>query len=515
MDKIDLSSNNDTTNQILALAILSLSLVLGILSMFLFHNGILTILFATGTLGINFTLYSLFLLSSLIFLKKFAKQPISLPEYMLGGIALFFVITLLWRDSNVLNGLSLLSLILSFLLTFSLQTRQKKLQHLYLAETGQDLLESVSYSAKSYYQLLVQDILWNSLQQRWEVLGKALFRGLIMAISLLIVFGFLLTAADERFEAAVRNLFDWEWNWQKIGHYIATFVLCSWLAVAVLYSNLLNRKVMTPSPKKPFPTEATLGTVETVMALGALNLLFLAFIIVQFGYFFGGDTLVQSLDGLTYSDYARRGFFQLVAVALLVMLLLLTAHWLYQPKPGWQQRLFAWLAIAMILMSLVIEASAAHRMYVYTRQYGLTELRFYTSAFMIWLIILFFWFAVTVLREQRSHFAFGAILSGLICLGLLHAINPDAQIAKVNLARLEIGKEVDTNYLASLSADAVPILINKLSTLPPPQQCALWARLQERWLNPVITADWRQWHVARYQAYQSLLKMLAKSINNC
>jgi uncharacterized protein DUF4153 len=70
------------------------------------------------------------------------------------------------------------------------------------------------------------------------------------------------------------------------------------------------------------------------VALGALNLLFLAFVVVQFRYLFGGEGLVEERVGLTYAEYARHGFFELVAVSVLVLVVLLAADALVVRSAG-------------------------------------------------------------------------------------------------------------------------------------------------------------------------------------
>jgi hypothetical protein len=109
---------------------------------------------------------------------------------------------------------------------------------------------------------------------------------------------------------------------------------------------------------------------------------------------------VQVVPGLTYAEYARQGFFELVAVAALVLLLLLVAHELlrrHTVSPG-QQWLFRALAGGQIVLLYVIMASAGQRMRLYQEAFGLTELRLYATAFMLWLAAVFAWFTVTVLR---------------------------------------------------------------------------------------------------------------------
>jgi len=478
--------------QMLALATLTVCLLLGVLGAFLFDG---------QSWGINVIVFALLLVGSLVLLKKLGQQSICYSQYVLMAIGLFFAITFAWRDSYVLNGLSLLGIFLTINLAFTLGTRQQ-LQHLEVTEALEDFYGSARYGLLSYYALLNRDIQWKEVKQRWGDFGHSLFRGVIITIPLLMVFGFLLTTSDARFEKTVHHVLDWGWDAKTVGRYLLTFILCSWVAAAILRGSVLNHR-LSNQERFTLP-DWILSSVEIVIILGAINLLFLSFIAVQFTYFFGGEQLVLASDGPTYAEYARRGFFQLLAVALLVVALLLLAHWMHNPLSQTEKRLYQSLAAVMVVMTMIIEASAAHRMYLYTNAYGLTELRFYSSVFMAWLVALFIWFSVTVLREQRSRFTFGALLIGLLFIGVLHVINPDARIADVNLARSQYGsQEFDAKYNSSLSADAVPTLLEALPNLKKASRCQLWQSLQS---HRVLQAseDWRYWHWGRNQAQQSL-----------
>jgi len=483
--------------QTLALTTMGACLLLGIVGAFLFDG---------QSWGINLALFGLLLMSVLLFLRKRGRQPLGYVGFMLVASGIFFVVALVWRDSLVLNSLSALGILLTINLAFTLGTRQR-LQRLYVSEVFQDLFASSKYGITSFHDLITEDVRWDEVQQRWGQFGRAVLRGLMITIPLLVVFGMLLTASDARFEEMVHKILDWGWDAEKLMQYLATFIVCSWIAVAVLRMSVLNQgKVVQARPALP---AWKLGSVEIVIVLGTLNILFLSFIATQFTYFFGGDVLVQSSLGTTYADYARRGFFQLVTVAFLVIALLLLVHWLYKPSSQLEKRLYFVFAAIMIVMTMIIETSAAYRMYLYTRIYGLTELRFYTSVFMLWLVILFLWFSVTVLRGQHRRFAFGAILTGMVFMASLHFVNPEAQIAQVNLARLQAGEKFDANYVTSLSADVIPPLLTALPSLSMEQRCILWFRLQS---HPVLkasgdwrtgdwyTGNWRTWHWSRIQA---------------
>jgi len=233
-----------------------------------------------------------------------------------------------------------------------------------------------------------------------------------------------------------------------------------------------------------------------------LNLLFLSFVLVQIRYFFGGAATVQATAGLTYAQYARSGFFELVWVAALVLPLLLGLHWLQRPGDVRAQRLFSWQAGVQVALLFVIMASALARMRLYQSEYGLTELRLYTTAFMGWLAVVFVWFAATVLRGRRERFAFGTAACAFGLVLALHVVNPDDMIIRANLAQAGKGRAFDAEYAASLSADAVPALTAALPSLPLTVQGTLAARLLPLWShNP---NDWRSWSFARALAFHSV-----------
>jgi hypothetical protein len=459
------------------------------------------ILFNSHYWGINITLFGLLLAAGFLLLRHLDHYPLNLGEYALIGSGVFFTATFVWRDSLVLNSLSVLAILLTALLAFMLATR-KKLPRIEISEAVLDFFLLMRHGLTSYHGLIHQDIHWQEVRQRWGGLAHAVLRGILITIPLLIGFTFLLMESDARFEKTVHSFFDWDFNMKTGLWYVIMFIVSSWIAAAVLRGNLSEQNLgsayqETKQHRLPLPTWG-LGCVEIGIILGAINLLFLAFLVVQFTYYFGGDTLVHSIEGPTYADYARRGFFQLVMVALCVMTLLFLIHWLYKPYHLFEKRLYQSLAGLMIVMTMIIEASAAHRMYLYTKEYGLTQLRLYSSVFMLWLVVQFILFSLTVLRGYRTLFTFSAILSSLVFIAILHLVNPDALIAEFNLRRLQAEKEFDMNYVNKLSADAIPTLLKERPDLAIVYRCELWDELQ---YHPVknTSTDWRDFNFSREQ----------------
>jgi len=250
-------------------------------------------------------------------------------------------------------------------------------------------------------------------------------------------------------------------------------------------------------------SKLSLGVIPVATALGLVDLLFLLFVVIQLRYLFGGAELIAAATGLTYAEYARRGFFELVTASGLVLPLLAGADWAVRNESREHQRTFRQLAIVLLLLLAVVMASALARMRLYVGAYGLSEIRVYSTAFMLYLAGVFIWFAWTTLRGQRRRFAFGALVLGFAVLGGLHLLNPDAFIVRTNLARPPAERPFDGWYAASLSADAVPLLVEALPRLDARAQCTVAVGLLTQ-RDRLERGDWRNWNFARSRARRLL-----------
>jgi hypothetical protein len=254
------------------------------------------------------------------------------------------------------------------------------------------------------------------------------------------------------------------------------------------------------------PRRPTLSITEVATALAALDLLFLLFVIVQFRYLFGGDALVQVTPDLTYAEYARHGFFELVFAVFLVVPVLLAADWLLERRARRSDLVFRSLAGVQIGLVLAIMASAFQRLRLYHASYGLTESRFYAMVLLSWIGAMLLWLATTVLRGRRDSFAFGALASGLATIALLFVINPDAIVARTNVARMASANapaRFDVAYAMSLSADAVPVLLDALPALPREVQCPLARHMLRRW-SPDRERSVRSWSWSAARASEAV-----------
>ena len=417
-------------------------------------------------LGINVLLWTVLLLAGVLYI---TRQPSSM---LLGAIgALVAAGGAAWRDSHPLSALDFLLLLL-FYAFLSLRARGVREWATGILAAGAALVMSALLSVIGVFRVLFTETKWGDLRPGAAVRRTlVVLRGVLIALPLLLIFIALLTSADPAFASIMRNLFSFDFP-EVIGHVLFT------LFIAVPVAGYLHA-LLTPRtlPTVERPAWFHLAAAETNIAIGLIDVLFAGFVAVQLRYFFGGAALVEVAPHLTYADYARRGFFELVAVAALVIPMLLVAEWLIE---NGGKKTFRVLACVQVLLVGVILVSAYRRMQLYVDNFGLTQLRLYTTAFMFLIAALLAWFVATVLTGRRQQFFLGAVISGLITVIVLHAINPDALIVRTNVA---LKRPVDVGYLTSLSMDADPELV--AAHLP----CT--KRFRD------VTTDWRSWNYSR------------------
>ncbi len=441
--------------------------------------------------GLNLALWTAALVLAIAGLQRWAEVDDAAVGWI--PLALGTAAMIAWRDSPTLKALDLVALGVILGLAM-LRARGGEVKLAGLAHHAIGVAASAGDAAVGAARLLFGDVRWSELRTEGAARqGIAVVRGGALALPLLLVFGTLLAAADARFQRLVGGMrFDLP---AVLGHVLFA-LLVAWIAGGILRTMTLGGE--QPGPRINRPDALALGIVEVGMVIGLLDLLFLSFVLVQLPYFFGsGDALMQP-GTATFSQYARRGFFELVTVAGLVLPMLLTADWLLRRSRARDERIFRILAGAQVALLFVIMGSALHRMRLYQDAYGLTELRLYTTAFMLWLGVVFAWFGWTVLRGRRERFAWGALTTALEALVLLHVANPDGMIVRVNAARADAPLRFDAAYAASLSADAVPPLLAALPNVRPELRCAAADRLLDRW--HASDADWRSWSLSRGRA---------------
>lgn len=417
---------------------------------------------------------------------------------LLGVPYVLLLIALIWRDSErlfVLNLLGILGLVACARpFRVGLQAQLNEIGVGDLARRAQHALRGAALGAWSLLGAVRGPEPLRTPTSNW-----AAGLGVLAVSPVLLLFSALLGSADPVFGRLLGRLF----NPEPLLQHAAVILAGSWVASGLLWA--LTR---APSATEATPKGGRVSSPAIAGALAPIAVLFLAFLVVQSRYLFGGRAVVLSSSDLSFSEYARHGFFELVAVSAAMLPILLLADWAADQFAEKDQARFRFLARTLLVLLTGLLTSAMLRMSIYTSEYGLTEDRLFATVFMWWLAFVFGWFAVTVLRGSRERFAIGALGAAFAALLLLNVAGPDNMIVRVNIWRAEKGRPFDTAHLAKLEAGAVPAALSGLPRLGRDARCDALRRLHDRW-SGVAAKPVSAWNIERWRATGPLLTALA------
>jgi hypothetical protein len=474
---------------------------LGVLGAALVLGGLGDMLLRATPWGVNFPIWVTVLAGLAALLAGWERVGTGGEGKWMVFVAVFFAAGLVLRASPVVVLLDVLAVVISISLAVW-RGRSGSLLRAGISDYIMGGAVAGILTAGGPLPVSVSDIEWReALRGRWKGRALAVSRGVLLAAPLLVLFGALFVAADAIFERLVIDVFGFDLT--DVFTHLFLICLFAWITAGLLWAGLMAR--VPENPVIPRPSAISLGIVEVGVILGLLDLLFLTFVVIQVRYLFGGAAHVSVTSGLTYAEYARHGFFELATVTALALPVLLLAHWLLRAENRAHEVLFRVLAGTMVALLFVVVASALQRMYLYQSKFGLTELRLYTTVFMLWISTVLVWFVLTVIRSRRDRFAFGALATGFAAIFAINAMNPDALIASTNIERMQEGKRFDAYYLSTLSADAVPELVEifpEAGGMPARQGYSLERSVLYEW-SPRPTG-WRTWNLGRFRAYRAV-----------
>lgn len=468
-----------------ASVVLAAGLVVGVIGNLLLR--------APGPFGLNFFLLTAAVAIATVAVRRAGAGSLSREAGVSLLVGVLFAAVFVWRDSPALKLMAFAGAVLWFALpAFRAGAAWLRESHIagYIA-AGVAAVAHTLFGAA----LVLTAVDWESSrrssprQAHWRH-AAAVARGTAIAVPLIILFGGLFISADAVFARLVADTV--QVDLETFASHVVLTGLLAWVATGYLHASLKGTP-MLPADRSGRPV---LGLMELGTTLGLLGLLFAIFVIVQLRYLFGGSALIHVTPDLTYAEYARRGFFELVTVVALMVPILLAADWMLRRERPRDQVVFSVLAGVQIVLVLAVLASALQRMRLYQEAYGLTELRFYATAMLLVLGLVLVWFTVTVLRGRRKAFAFGTLIAVTATAFVLQAANPQALIVRSNIARGTAhtdGQPLDVRYMTSLSADAVPVLIEALPALPADARCEVAQRLLEKW-PPGADVPLRTWN---------------------
>ena len=335
---------------------------------------------------------------------------------------------------------------------------------------------------------------------------RAMVRGFAITLPVILVFGLLLATADPTFATWRNTIHDLIANWAFIPR---TLFFLGMLTIVLGALSHASRGVMEVPFGIAYPvrsaradSERWLGSTERLILMAGVALLFWTFLAVQISYFFGNLPRVTG-SGLTFAEYARRGFGELTVVASCAAFLIIAVERYGQSDH--RRKLVRAMTFSVIIAVLFLLGSAFHRVSLYEEAYGFTIARVYAQAYMIVIAVSLVALGREVATELQPPRLFlrTGITAVVVFIGLIYW-NHQAWIASRNIDLYATTGKLDVVYLTrDLSADAIPAIIGRLATLPEPAKSQLETAVKQRYLRP--HADhWFEWNLARTRARKAL-----------
>jgi len=288
------------------------------------------------------------------------------------------------------------------------------------------------------------------------ILGIVVFLPLIGLVIL------LLASADAAFSDFLSDILTLI-NFENIVVYISQFIVgipVAFYLYGLTYGNAKGRNTETitvDSVDKSLKMARIVPRITIHSVLIVFSAIYIIFFAVQAVYLFSAfnGTIPGSI---TYANYARRGFFELCYIVGINLGLLAFSHLTFKKEKSEESKTLRIETLLISLLTILLIITALSKMVMYINVYGLTQLRVYTSWFMLLLLLIF----VSVsIRQFKKYNATRIIVIGFVALFMtLSYCNIDGIIAQYNINRYKNGtlKNLDLELLAELSDAAVPYI---------------------------------------------------------
>lgn len=401
------------------------------------------------------------------------------PQSKEVNIALFFsaLSTLFgflfgFRDSGVVQVVNYLGSLFFSGIAFYLYKSKQPFSFRVINTVLMPLVSFKDYWLSAFSSLIDKDN-WESKRVNSDK-SSALVKGIVIVVPLVFILFLLLANADPVF-AKLANLLIKDVK-ERVILSVVIFVYLLIVAKTVIRAKLLSgveEKLKEVGVGKPY---------ELFVVLGAVTLLFLSFIFVQFKYLFSkvGETDLSSIgiSSQTYSEYVNRGFFELLVVSAISALMIVYVLRFLHQLVGREKLITQILSSLLIIETGLILLSAYQRVNLYVQDHGLTRARGFGMVFFFWLSLILLILLLEVVKKQtHRHLFFSTGTITLLALLAFNLIDIDGLMA--TKFKPTVNGEVDYFYLTNISSDAYPAWKETLE-----QAKALLPSLKKKSLSP-------------------------------
>lgn len=348
--------------------------------------------------------------------------------------------------------------------------------------------------------------------ERWAPVA----RGLLLGVPLAMIFAVLFASADPIFRQGLDDVLGWQIDLSTVVGRVVFIAAIAWLSAGLLSVAArgipaIERSSLGAAAHSASPiASGIIGVTEAIIVLVVVDLVVGLFVGLQVAYLFGGQSTLVAI-GMTYSDYARRGFFELVAAACLAGGVVVAL----ETTVARRSRPYIGLLLALIGLTAVVLASAALRLRLYQDAYGWTELRLYVLTTIAALGAALVVMVALALAGRMQWLGHGLAVIGVVALISLNLVAPATFVAARNVERIldpslvpaDGHATLDAAYLGVLPDDAIPVLVGALPALPEAERRDVRGELERRWAelrNDPAYASPAAWNLGRERAREAL-----------
>jgi hypothetical protein len=365
------------------------------------------------------------------------------------------------------------------------------------------IFQTIGYSVVYIARFLFQGpwLAGKGFDEKTTAVLKRILIGLLISCPLLFVIINLLVSADQQFGQMVEVLPRWL-SGIKIGDGVfrAAASLVYGFSIFGLLQVVRNKGKTEEQPAAEKERKVSLDSIVSLTVLVLLNIVYLLFVIVQFKYFFS-ETLQ---DGYTYAEFARRGFFELLFVALLNLMIISTVITFTVLGSRAIKLVIRGMLTLLVIFSGVMLYSAFIRLLMYEEAYGFTFTRVLAHAFMIFLVVILGYSLMKIWLERLSLLRF-FIIASIVFYTLINTAQLESFVVAQNLERYKETGKIDIRYLNFFSYEGLEGLIElyKLNPEYPGLKELLQNRKNEARYEE---AKWNSFNLSRRNAEQLLMK---------
>jgi len=402
-----------------------------------------SILLVNQSLGINVVLFTVPLLLFLILMMK-EEKVIKNKLGLLFVIPIVLLSTTYFIYDNTMKYLNFMVIPILYLLMYIYTVKPVNTLGDMIIEFLNLLvkpLNSIGLFTKENIKILPKQEKAKTSKIEKKQKNNDVLISLIVVVPIVIIVLLLLASADSIFGGLFTNIFKLDLSFLRLDKVITRVILFV-ILFFYLGSTIFFLTKIYPKESRVKGESKEYKPVTINMLLISLNIIYIVFDIIQINSLL----LHRVAKGFNYANYARSGFFQLMAISFINIIIVLLS------KKCKEETKTKIMSIVMILLTYIINISAFYRMFLYEQAYGYTVLRLGVYAILITEGILFIPTIIYIINKRFNILNWYIIIS-IAVYSIINCFSVDRIIAENNIERYARTGKIDLYYLQNTNYD--------------------------------------------------------------